>query len=232
MKVIKLAITDDHALIREGLIRILSYEKDLEIVIESDSGEDLIDKLQFIKPEVILLDINMDKLDGVETLKIIKKKWPDIKVVILTVEKQRRKIKEVLSCGADGYVLKESAGGEITSAIREVVSGGLYIDKSLMQTMFMEDMVGTKESKLDDLSDRELNVLIMLSKGLKNKEIADKLYLSEKTVKNYVTSIFRKIDVEYRVHATIYALENNLDEYYKMKKSEIEEKSKKGLRSY
>ena len=158
---IKLAITDDHALIREGLIRILSYEKDLEIVIESDSGEDLIDKLQFIKPEVILLDINMDKLDGVETLKIIKKKWPDIKVVILTVEKQRRKIKEVLSCGADGYVLKESAGGEITSAIREVVSGGLYIDKSLMQTMFMEDMVGTKESKLDDLSDRELNVLIM-----------------------------------------------------------------------
>lgn len=221
MKLIKLAITDDHALIREGLIRILSYEEDLEIVIESNSGEDLIAKLEYTKPDVILLDINMDKLDGVETLRIVKKRWPDIKTVILTVEKQRRKIKEVLNSGADGYVLKESAGGEITSAIRAVMSGGRYIDKSLMQTMFMEDLAGEKESKLDDLSDRELNVLIMLSKGMKNKEIADKLYLSEKTVKNYVTSIFRKIDVEDRVHATIFALENNVDEYYKLKKSEI-----------
>lgn len=215
---VKLAITDDHALIREGLIRILSYEKDLEIVIESDSGEDLIKKLENVKPEVILLDINMDKLDGVETLKIVKKKWPDIKIVILTVEKQRRKIKEVLSLGADGYVLKESAGGEITSAIRAVVSGGRYIDKSLMQTMFMEDIVGDGNKKLDELSDRELSVLIMLSQGLKNKEIADNLYLSEKTVKNYVTSIFRKIDVEDRVHATIFALENNVEQYYESKK--------------
>ena len=221
MKLIKLAITDDHALIREGLIRILSYEEDLEIVIESNSGEDLIAKLEYTKPDVILLAINMDKLDGVETLRIVKKRWPDIKTVILTVEKQRRKIKEVLNSGADGYVLKESAGGEITSAIRAVMSGGRYIDKSLMQTMFMEELAGEKESKLDNLSDRELNVLIMLSKGMKNKEIADKLYLSEKTVKNYVTSIFRKIDVEDRVHATIFALENNVDEYYKLKKSEI-----------
>lgn len=218
MKVIRLAITDDHALIREGLIRIISYEKDLEIVIESDSGEDLIKKLEKVTPEIILLDINMDKLDGVETLKIVKKRWPQIKIVILTVEKQKRKIKEVLKLGADGYVLKESAGGEITSAIRTVVDGGKYIDKSLMQTMFMEAMVGKKGSELDELSDRELNVLIMLSQGMKNKEIADNLYLSEKTVKNYVTSIFRKINVEDRVHAAIYALENNVAEYYENKK--------------
>lgn len=218
MKVIRLAITDDHALIREGLIRIISYEKDLEIVIESDSGEDLIKKLEKVTPEIILLDINMDKLDGVETLKIVKKRWPKIKIVILTVEKQKRKIKEVLKLGADGYVLKESAGGEITSAIRTVVGGEKYIDKSLMQTMFMEAMVGKKGSELDELSDRELNVLIMLSQGMKNKEIADNLYLSEKTVKNYVTSIFRKINVEDRVHAAIYALENNVAEYYENKK--------------
>lgn len=218
MKVIRLAITDDHALIREGLIRIISYEKDLEIVIESDSGEDLIKKLEKVTPEIILLDINMDKLDGVETLKIVKKRWPQIKIVILTVEKQKRKIKEVLKLGADGYVLKESAGEEITSAIRNVVAGGKYIDKSLMQTMFMEAMVGKKGSELDELSDRELNVLIMLSQGMKNKEIADNLYLSEKTVKNYVTSIFRKINVEDRVHAAIYALENNVAEYYENKK--------------
>lgn len=220
MKVIRLAITDDHALIREGLIRIISYEKDLEIVIESDSGEDLINKLEEVTPDIILLDINMDKLDGVETLKIVKEKWPDIKIIILTVEKQKRKIKEVLSLGADGYVLKESAGSEITSAIRAVEGGGRYIDKSLMQTVFMEEIIGKKQDKLDKLSDRELNVLIKLSEGMKNKEIAESLYLSEKTVKNYLTSIFRKINVEDRVHATIYALENNVKEYYESKKKD------------
>lgn len=215
---IKLAITDDHALIREGLIRILSYEDDLDIVIESDSGEELIKKLSTITPEIILLDINMDKLDGIDTLKIVKEQWPHIKIVILTVEKQKRIIKEVLKLGADGYVLKESAGSEITSAVRAVSAGGKYIDKSIMQTVFMEEMIGRKKNELDDLSDRELSVLIKLSEGLKNKEIAESLFLSEKTVKNYVTSIFRKINVEDRVHATIYALENNVKEYFENKK--------------
>ena len=215
---IKLAITDDHALIREGLIRILSYEDDLDIVIESDSGEELIKKLSTITPEIILLDINMDKLDGIDTLKIVKEQWPHIKIVILTVERQKRIIKEVLKLGADGYVLKESAGSEITSAVRAVSAGGKYIDKSIMQTVFMEEMIGRKKNELDDLSDRELSVLIKLSEGLKNKEIAESLFLSEKTVKKYVTSIFRKINVEDRVHATIYALENNVKEYFENKK--------------
>lgn len=215
---IKLAITDDHALIREGLIRILSYEDDLDIVIESDSGEDLIKKLETTTPDIILLDINMDKLSGVDTLKIVKEKLPEIKIIILTVEKQKRTIKEVLKLGADGYVLKESAGSEITSAVREVAAGGRYIDKSLMQTVFMEEMVGNKKNELDNLSDRELDILIKLSEGLKNKEIAESLFLSEKTIKNYITSIFRKIKVEDRVHATIYAIENNAKEYYENKK--------------
>jgi DNA-binding NarL/FixJ family response regulator len=218
--VIKLAITDDHALIREGLIRILSYEKDLEIVVESDSGEDLITKLKNITPDIILLDINMDKLDGVETLKIVKENWPVIKIIILTVEKQKRKIKEVLDFGAEGYVLKESAGNEITSAIRSVYNGEKYIDKTLMESVFIDDYIGTNENKLENLSNRELSILIKISEGMKNKEIAETLYLSEKTVKNYVTSIFRKIEVEDRVHATLYAIENNVSVYYEGKNKE------------
>ncbi|MDS0527028.1 response regulator transcription factor [Clostridium sp. SHJSY1] len=214
---IKLAITDDHALIREGLIRIISYEKDLEIVLESDSGEDLIEKLKEITPDIILLDINMDKLDGVETLKIVKKKWPDIKIIILTVEKQKRKIKEVLDFGAEGYVLKESAGNAITNAIRAVFSGEKYIDKTLMESVFIDDYISTNENKLENLSNRELSILIKISEGKKNKEIAEMLFLSEKTVKNYVTSIFRKIEVEDRVHATLYAIENNVSGFYEEK---------------
>lgn len=214
---IKLAITDDHALIREGLIRILSYEDDLQIEIESNSGEDLISQLHNKMVDIVLLDINMDKLDGVETLSVIRKLWPDLKVIILTVEKQKRKIKEVLDLGAKGYVLKESAGSEITSAIREVYSGKKYIDKSLIESVIIDDYFEENEV-LQNLSIRELSVLIKLSEGMKNKEIAEELFLSEKTVKNYVTSIFKKINVEDRVHATLFAIENNVKEYYEKQK--------------
>jgi DNA-binding NarL/FixJ family response regulator len=211
---IKLAIVDDHALIREGLIRILSYEKNLEIVIESDCGNDLISKMDEGMPNIILLDMNMEKLDGVQTLRKIKSCWPSVKVIMLTVEKQKRKIKEVLELGADGYVLKESAGNEITNAINAVYNNKKYIDKTLLETVFIEDYLGKAESGLNDLSPRELNILIKISEGMKNKEIADSLYLSEKTVKNYITSIFRKIKVKDRVHATLFSIENKAKEYY------------------
>jgi len=211
--VIKLAITDDHALIREGLIRILSYEDDLQIEIESNSGEDLISKLHNNMVDIVLLDINMEKLDGVETLSLIRKIWPDLKVIFLTVEKQRRTIKEVLELGANGYVLKESAGSEITSAIRAVYSGKRYIDKSLIESVIIDEFSEEREI-LKKLSARELSVLIKLSEGKKNKEIGEELFLSEKTVKNYVTSIFKKINVEDRVHAALFAIENKAKEYY------------------
>lgn len=216
---IKLAITDDHALIREGLIRILSYEDDLQIEIESNSGEDLISKLHNNMVDIVLLDINMERLDGVVTLGLIRKLWPDLKVIILTVEKQRRTIKEVLELGANGYVLKESAGSEITSAIRAVYSGEKYIDKSLIESVIVSDFSeeSTGSEVLKSLSTRELSVLIKLSEGKKNKEIGEELFLSEKTVKNYITSIFKKINVEDRVQAALFAIENKVKEYYESK---------------
>ncbi|MGG7177737.1 response regulator [Clostridium paraputrificum] len=211
---ISLAIADDHALIREGLSRILSYEKDLKIIAEGESGEELLEELKVKTPDIVLLDINMEKLDGVETLKVIKRDWPRIKIIMLTVEKQRRKIKETMDIGADGYVLKESAGNEITNAIRAVYAGGKYIDKSLIDQFIQEDKKESKNLLLDSLTRRELSILVKISDGLKNKEIAEKLFLSEKTIKNYVTSIFRKINVDDRVHATIFAIKNNAKEYY------------------
>ena len=211
---INIAIADDHALIREGLSMILSYEKDLNIVAESSSGEDLIKKIEGIEVEIVLLDINMYALDGIETLKIIKNKWNKIKVIILTVEKQRRKIREAMDLGASGYVLKESAGSEITNAIRTVYAGGKYIDKSLIDSFINDVNIEGTNNLLDSLTNRELRILLEISNGLKNKDIAEKLYLSEKTIKNYVTAIFKKIGVEDRVHATIFAINNGIEGYY------------------
>ena len=211
---INIAIADDHALIREGLSKILSYEKDLNIVAESSSGEDLIKKIEGIEVEIVLLDINMYALDGIETLKIIKNKWNKIKVIILTVEKQRRKIREAMDLGASGYVLKESAGSEITNAIRTVYAGGKYIDKSLIDSFINDVNIEGTNNLLDSLTNRELRILLEISNGLKNKDIAEKLYLSEKTIKNYVTAIFKNIGVEDRVHATIFAINNGIEGYY------------------
>ena len=115
---------------------------------------------------------------------------------------------------ASGYVLKESAGSEITNAIRTVYAGGKYIDKSLIDSFINDVNIEGTNNLLDSLTNRELRILLEISNGLKNKDIAEKLYLSEKTIKNYVTTIFKKIGVEDRVHATIFAINNGIEEYY------------------
>lgn len=216
---IKILIADDHDLIREGLKKILSYEEDLIILGDKRDGSDIISALEkddIEKPDIILLDINMEKVDGITTLKNIKEKHSEIKVIMLTVENEKRKINEAMNIGAEGYVLKESAGSEITNAIRTVNSGGKYIDKSLINMFFMGNIVNDNH-KFDILTKRESIILMEISNGLKNKEIGEKLFLSEKTVKNYVTGIFKKIKVQDRVQATIFARDNNIKEYISIK---------------
>lgn len=211
---IDVMIADDHSLIREGLNRILSFKNEFKIVFESNNGEAIIDNLDKINTDVVLLDINMPKISGLEVLKYIKSKKLNIKVVMLTVEDDEDTINKAIELGADGYVLKESAGTEITNAIKTVYNGEKFIDKSLIKFLFKRKVDGnSKGNKLESLTKREKEILLVLSKGLKNKEIADQLFLSEKTVKNYITSIFRKIGVEDRVQATIYAITNNIDVY-------------------
>lgn len=213
---IKLIIVDDHDLIREGLNRILSFEDDLVILGEGKNGKEGLELIKILTPDIVLLDINMPEMNGIETLKKIKEYSKDIKVVMLTVENDRRTINEAIDIGADAYVLKESAGSEITNAIRLVHSGEKYIDKALVKIIFsdIKNNFNKEKSILDSLTDRELNILFEISTGLRNKEIAEKLFLSEKTIKNYVTNVFRKISVEDRVQATIFAINNNIEEYF------------------
>ena len=220
LKKIKVIVIDDHDLIREGLNRIISFEEDLEILGEGKNGEETLELVESKKPEVVVLDINMPKKNGLEALKEIKEKDKNIKVIMLTVENDKKTILEAIDIGADGYILKESAGSEIVNAIRLVYKGEKYIDKILINTIFYnikKDLkYYTKEKEIINLlTRRELSILYEISKGLKNKQIAEQLFLSEKTVKNYITGIFKKIKVEDRVQATIFAIKNDIEEIYK-----------------
>ena len=220
-KVIRVLIADDHDLIRQGLRRVIGFEKDMEIAGEATNGIKLLDMLGLIMPDVLLLDLNMPLMNGIETLKKIKERGngDDIKFNMINVENDKKIIYEAINIGADGYILKDSVGVEIVEAIRTVYRGEKYIDKSLV-SVFFQDIKGKDKKEaniLDSLSRREIEVLMNISIGLSNKEIGAKLYLSEKTVKNYTTNIYRKINASDRVRAAIIAIENNIEDYYKSK---------------
>lgn len=215
-EVIKILIADDHDIIRQGLKRIISFEEDMNIDFEAENGEKALKLLNMHELDVVILDCNMPIMNGIEILRSIKVQGDKIKVIMLTVENDRNTINTAINIGADGYMLKDSAGTEIVNAIRTVHKGEKYIDKSLVSILFSDMKIKDKKvaSVLDKLSRREVEVLIEISKGLSNKEIGEQLYLSEKTIKNYATNLFRKINVEDRVKATIFAIENNIKEYY------------------
>lgn len=217
-EVIKVLIADDHDIIRQGLRRIIDFEKDMDIVGEAENGEKVLDILKHTDSNVIvLLDLNMPVMNGIEALRKVKEqKNNNTKVIMLTIENDRKTIYEAIHIGADGYILKGSMGTDIIEAIRIVQKGEKYIDKSLV-TMFFQDIKGKNKREtciLDELSKREIDVLMYISKGLSNKEIGKKLFISEKTVKNYATNLYRKIDASDRVQATITAIENDIEGYY------------------
>lgn len=222
-EVIKVIVADDHDLIRQGLKRIIGFEEALTIVGEAENGNEVLMLLKNTKADVIVLDLNMPHMNGIKVLQSVKKEYSDIKVIMLTVENDKKTIYEAIDMGADGYVLKDSAGKEIVEAIKIVYAGEKYIDKSLISMVFCElkNRREKNDSILDSLSKRELEVLLKISNGLSNKEIAKQLFLSEKTVKNYATNLFRKINAPDRVHATIIAIKNNIEDYYNMKKHNI-----------
>lgn len=223
---IKILIADDHDLIRQGLKSIIGLEDDLVVVGEADNGESVLNMMKIHKPDILLLDINMPSISGIKVLQKIREEGIAVKIIMLTIENQRQTIHEAINIGADGYVLKDSAGEEIIDAIRIVHSGEKYIDKSLVSILFSDIRRKNKKtvSILDCLSKRETEVLLKISKGLSNKEIGGQLYLSEKTIKNYATNLFVKINAHDRVQATIIALENHIDDYYKAKFGDDQEK--------
>lgn len=216
---IKIIIVDDHPLIKEGLKQILSFYPDIKIVKEGSDGNEAIKLISENTCDILLLDINMPNLDGIGALRAIRKINPQLKTILLTVENDFCTLKESIDLKVNGYVLKESAGTNLIDAIRHVYAGGNYIDQALTKHLFsiVNESVNLTSSKytseydaFKDLTDREKEILKYISQGLSNKEIANKLYLSDKTIRNTITSIFKKINVKDRVQATIYAINNKI----------------------
>lgn len=214
-EVVKIMIADDHVLMREGIKQLLEFDGTVEVVAEANDGLDCLEKLRNVKPEVLLLDINMPNMNGIEVLQKIKELGLPIKVMMLTVHNEVEYLVKAVDIGADGYILKDSGSAELKKAIYIVMTGETYIQPSLIPALNSRLVARDQDKdKIDSLTKRELEVLIKIANGMFNKEIATTLNISERTVKNHISNIFKKIDVADRTQAAVFAIKNNLIKLY------------------
>lgn len=209
---IEIIIADDHMMIREGLKQLLELDGTMKVIAEANDGEECLNLLnKKIHPDILLLDINMPKKNGIEVLEYIKQNKIPVKVLILTVHNEVEYLLKAVDIGIDGYLLKDSSYDELKEAIDVIISGNTYIQPSLLPALneSMEDYALDKE-RIECLTKRELDVLRLISEGCSNKKISDELTISERTVKNHISHIFRKINVEDRTQAAVFAIRNKI----------------------
>ena len=221
---IKVMITDDQRLMREGLKTLLDLEEDLTVVSLAENGRDALEKIPSAKPDVILMDIRMPVMDGVECTRIIKEQHPQIKVLILTTFDDDEFIIEALKNGAVGYMLKDLSSEKLVAAIRDAYNGGSVMQPEIAAKIILHITGTAKEpahkdapkpihinaskviNEKSELTDREKEVLHLVGEGMSNTEIAQKLYISVGTVKNYISNLYSKLEVDHRSKLTIYAI--------------------------
>ncbi|WP_103945672.1 hybrid sensor histidine kinase/response regulator transcription factor [Bacillus sp. ok061] len=212
---IRLCIVDDHSFIRESLHTILDGQDGLQVVGMAEDGEQAVELCERLKPDLVLMDLEMSNLNGIRATKIIKGKWPDIRVLILSTFQDTKRAKEIIRNGADGYLLKSIDSRELAESIRLIYRGGTMIDQDLFHKMWdgndEEESVGLKsDGKEYGLTKRELEVLNLLSQGIRYKTIASKLYLSNGTVRNYASTLYDKLEVKNREEAVQKAKDTGL----------------------
>ena len=212
---IKVMLADDHILMREGIRQLLEFDGSIDVVAEANDGEECIEKLLLAKPQILLLDINMPKKNGIEVLEEIKRKNIDVKVLILTVHDEIEYLIKAVDIGVDGYILKDSESTELKRAISVIMNGESYIQPKLIPALNNRLVArDVDKDKIDSLTSRELEVLIQVANGMFNKEIATSLNMSERTVKNHISNIFKKIDVSDRTQAAVFAIKNDIIKLY------------------
>lgn len=204
----KVLVVDDDALIRDSMKMLLELEDDFQVTGTASDGQEAFLLCQQEKPDIVLMDIRMPVMDGVLGTRLIKQHFPDVRVVILTTFKDVDYIKEALKNGAEGYILKSQPADSIIESIRIVAKGNIVLEKEVAQSissLFQEE----QKEKVDyDLTQRELDILQLVGDGLSNKEISAKLYLSEGTVRNYVTTLLEKFHLRDRTQLAIFYLKN------------------------
>ena len=208
---IRILLADNQILIREGIKKIFERDDKLEVVCEVYNGEDCLEKIKIENLDVIIIGINIPKKNGIEVLKELRKRKSDVKVIFLTNHDEIEYINYIMENGANGYLIKDVDSSELLDAVYSVVRGERYIQKNI-ESKFnsYKELLNSDRNKIVQLTTRELEVLKKLTVGMLNKEIATNLNISERTVKNHIFSIFKKIEVTDRTQAAIFSIRNKL----------------------
>lgn len=217
MDKIRILLADDHALIRSGIATLLQANKDFVIVGEATDGEEAIQKTKELSPDIVIIDLSMPKLSGIEATAIIKKKYPSTSVLVLTMHENEEYVYQILKSGAGGYVLKSAGKEELSAAIRAVVKGEKFFSPRVSQLMaegYIRRMEGQEKSTTTEvpLTKREIEILALVAKGLTNQQIASQLFISPRTVDTHRTNIMQKLDIHDVVNLVRYAIEHGIAE--------------------
>ena len=214
-EVIQVLIADDHALFRQGLKIVLDAERDIEVVAEAADGEEAIAKAIETVPDVILMDVRMPKVTGIEAAARLKEELPTVKIVMLTVSDDEQDLFDAIKAGASSYLLKDTDADEIAPALRQIYAGQSLVSPSMASKLLNEFATLSKRGDERDyqpprITEREMEVLRLVAQGLSNREIAKQLFISENTVKNHIRNILEKLHLHSRMEAVIYAVREKM----------------------
>jgi NarL family two-component system response regulator LiaR len=208
---IRILITDDHAIVRKGLTVLLATERDIKVVGEAQDGQEAVEKAGSLKPDVVLMDLVMPRMDGIEATRRITEAHPKVRILVLTSFAADDKVFPAVKAGALGYLLKDSSPEELVEAIHRVHRGEPSLEPAIARKVLQEiSHPGKEKPTSDPLTERELEVLRLISQGLSNKEIAAKIFIAEWTVRTHVSNILGKLQLASRTQAALYALRSGL----------------------
>ena len=208
----RILITDDHAIVRTGLRTLLTAEPGMELVGEASGGFEAIELAEKVRPEVLLLDLSMPDLDGIQVTRALKAKLPDLRILILTVHEDQALLREAIRAGASGYIVKRAAESELISAINVVMRGDMYVDPSLMRGLLVDSVPPASQPNraAEQLTPREVQVLKLIVQGYTNRQVGAELTISVRTVEGHRANLAGKLGLQSRVDLVRYAREHGL----------------------
>lgn len=209
---IRVLFVDDHEMVRIGVSAYLSAQPDIEVVGEADNGQRGAELALELRPDIILMDLVMKEMDGIEATRKIIEQWPEAKIIIVTSFLDDEKVYPALEAGATSYMLKTSKAGEIANAVRSTYKGQSVLEPEVTGKMMLKMRQKNQHLPHEELTSRELEILLLMAQGKTNQEIADQLFIALKTVKTHVSNILSKLHVQDRTQAVIYAFKNSLAE--------------------
>jgi two-component system, NarL family, response regulator NreC len=209
---IKIVIADDHQLFREGLINLLSDSSEIEIIAHAEDGIDAVEKAVIYDPDIVIMDIGMPKISGVEATAQLKKKMPDIKVIALSMHSEKHYIKDMLEAGAKGYLFKNCTYAQLIDAIKTVYAGNKYLSNEITEVL-IDDYLNNKNEKhgnISELTEREMQVLKLFAEGKSTRDISEELFVSVKTIGTHKQHILEKLNLKTTVDMIKFALKNGI----------------------